>query len=677
VIFYVLYLLGGYALLSWLGAAVCAGTVFLLLRRASFAAVLLALLAIPLIAIRTTPRAEMFTVLLFAAFLSLLWEHHQTGGARLWLLPVLMIAWVNLHLGFAAGLALLAAYAATEVIELFSVSHRQNAVLRLRRFWPLAVGTCVATLANPWGWGIYRALIRQERAMSDHSRAIAEWSAVPLNWFAVTQKISLRDTGGALYLLLAVSAVAVLAALARRRIGAAVLIAGAAFLTVRHVRFEALFAVVVVIIAGAVLSDAWQSCAEAIEQPAFSSVLRMAFAVVVLGLAGLRSADLITGRTYLRTTSMASFGTRLSWWFPERAATFIERENIPGQIFNEYNEGGFIAWRLGPKYRDYIDGRAIPFGSELFNRNNRLVQSPPDSPEWQRDADRYDISTIIVPIGRYDALQFFPVLRQFCSSETWRPVYLDEVSAVFVRRRPDTAQLLQRSEIDCAVAPLPAASTHAAKAAMFNDWANAAAVLLALGHADEAFSAISNGLAIFPDSAFAHFLRARMLMDRGDFRGAEKDSQTAAALEPNTASWATLADLYRRERRSIEAAQAWEHAADQSARPSGALLSLAYAWLEARRPQDALHAFDRAERSLSGGPETDYLANVAHGRATAWAMLGNLNRAISYEEQTVRLTPGRADDWMLLADLYGRQNRLADAQRARQQASRFAPTAEH
>jgi len=58
-------------------------------------------------------------------------------------------------------------------------------------------------------------------------------------------------------------------------------------------------------------------------------------------------------------------------------------------------------------------------------------------------------------------------------------------------------------------------------------------------------------------------------------------------------------------------------------------------------------------------------------------MLGNLNRAISYEEQTVRLTPGRADDWMLLTDLYGRQNRFADAQRARHQASRFAPTAEH
>src|SRR3989442_142721 len=41
----------------------------------------------------------MFTTVLFAAFLSLIWENFQTGRARLWLLPVLMVAWVNLHLG--------------------------------------------------------------------------------------------------------------------------------------------------------------------------------------------------------------------------------------------------------------------------------------------------------------------------------------------------------------------------------------------------------------------------------------------------------------------------------------------------------------------------------------------------------------------------------------------------
>jgi hypothetical protein len=81
---YAAYLLGGYGLISWIGALACVGTVALLLRRGSAVSAGIAILAVPLIAWRTAPRADMFTVVVFAAFLSLLWENYQTGRARLW-----------------------------------------------------------------------------------------------------------------------------------------------------------------------------------------------------------------------------------------------------------------------------------------------------------------------------------------------------------------------------------------------------------------------------------------------------------------------------------------------------------------------------------------------------------------------------------------------------------------
>ena len=87
-IFYAAYLLGGFALISWMGAAACVGTIALLLRRGSAVSAAIAILTVPLIASRTTPRAEIFTVVLFAAYLSLLWENYQTGRAALWLLPL-------------------------------------------------------------------------------------------------------------------------------------------------------------------------------------------------------------------------------------------------------------------------------------------------------------------------------------------------------------------------------------------------------------------------------------------------------------------------------------------------------------------------------------------------------------------------------------------------------------
>src|SRR5450631_2586903 len=93
IVFYLAYLAGGYALVSWMGAVACAGTVALLLGRRSLTGSALAVVAVPLIANRTQPRAEMFTTILFAAFLSLLWRHYRRGRSPLWLLPILMVAW--------------------------------------------------------------------------------------------------------------------------------------------------------------------------------------------------------------------------------------------------------------------------------------------------------------------------------------------------------------------------------------------------------------------------------------------------------------------------------------------------------------------------------------------------------------------------------------------------------
>lgn len=668
-LFYATYLLGGWALLSWLGAAVCTGTVALLLRRGSLITAGLAVVVMPRIALHTTPRADMFTVLFFAAFLSLLWEQHESGRAKLWLLPLLMIAWVNFHLGFVSGIALLGAYVAIEILEMPWRARRAAAVERLRHSLPWLIATIAATMLNPWGWGIYKALLRQNAAMAEHSQEIIEWASARLSWTLVAGGWSLRGAGGVFYTMLLIAAVAVPVALFRRQFGAALLLSAAAWLSIRHIRFQALFAVVLVIVGGAVLGAALVVLREHFEDVRLRSMLAVGATVLVVTLVCVRSFDIVSDRAYLGTTDLGSFGAGLSWWFPEGAAAFLERENVPGQVFNSYNEGGYLVWRLGEKYRDYIDGRAIPFGAELFQRNGALLGTPPDSPAWQDEAQRYGINAIIVPLARYNALQFFPVLRQFCGSSKWRPIYLDEVSAVFLRATPETQDLVRRLEIDCNTAPLPASRPVARDAQSFNRWANAAALLQALGRNAEAFQATTQALAIFPDSAFVHFLRGNLLREAGDFSGAEQQYRIAASLEGNAATWSALADLYHGEHRLTSEIQARQQAVEFLPHPGLALLSLGYAYLDAHRPEDALRAFNRAEASLpQQAADPSFLANLAHGRAMAWNVLGNLNRAIAFEKETVRLSPSRVDDWLQLADLYERAGSSADAQLARERA---------
>ncbi len=639
---YAVYLLGGYVLLSCLGAVASCGTVALLLRRGSVTSAGIAIIAVPLIAARTAPRAEMFTVILFAAFFSLLWENYRTGHARLWLLPLLMALWVNLHLGFVAGIAALLAFAGIELLEMvFPGTRRQEARERLRRSWPWFVGAAISTLLNPWGWRIYQAVFRQNRAMAEHSAWISEWGSVPLSWAALSRAFSSREIP-AFYLLLAIVVIAVSLALLERQHGAALLLLGATYAGVRHIRMEALTACVVVVVGGAVLQPAISRMGSRIRQSRLRFAVATAAAALLIALAVVRSVALVR----INESSLSTFGVGLSWWFPERATEFIARENIPGEMFNSYIDGGYLIWRLGPQHRVFIDGRAIPFGPQAFLHQTELLQSSPDSALWQAEAERYNINTIILPLNRFEAV--LGQLRTYCNSANWRPVYLDQISVVMVRRKPETEQLIQRSQIDCATAPLPVGSAGISDADRYNDWADSASVLAALGRNSEALVAAHQVHLILPESSFVPWLRGNILYTMGLYPKAEQEYLAAIKADPGAPrGWFALANLYKHQGRIAETIQAQRQAIELSTLPQPLeLVKLAQLYLDTQQPRAALEAFDEAvDRAppdvlAATGPHS-LKFQADHGRALAWRSLGDTKRATAYDEQSVQdLLPG-------------------------------------
>jgi len=670
--FYLAFKLGGYALLSWMGAFTCFTVAVVLLWRGSLIAAALVILAIPSIAARTEPRADMFTLCFFAVFVAVLWRQLECGAAPMWALPILMVFWVNLHLGFIAGLAAVATYAIAEGMKTRHPDSRRDAPFE-RMVQPalwLAL-TLLATLVNPWGWGVYRALLRQNDAMPLHDRWITEWAATPITWESVVGAFNLRETGGSFFILLAVAVLAVLIAVWRRHFGIAVLLAGSSYLAIRHVRLQSLFACVVVIVAGSLLSSAFES-SQLSRRWRLPLTLGLFSAFALLAI--LRSADLISNRDYLRTTGTGSFGAGLSWWFPEGATRFIERERVPSQLFNSYNLGGYLTWRLGPKYPDYIDGRAIPFGPELFRRQDELLRLAPDSLEWQRESDLRGIHSIIVSLARYDGLQFFPVLKKFCDSDIWVPVYLDEVAAVFVRRGADAEDLIRRSRVNCSTTPLPAEALSENRSQRFNQWANAAATLLVLGRTRESIAATGNALAIYPESANVHYIRARALAATGQQSQAAEEYLTAVKLEPSEGTWAALAQMYRFQGNRTAAIDAFNRAAQDSPDPHLIYLALAYTLLEDKRPGEALRAFDRADRTAPSADsalaaDDTFPFSVAHGRSLGFFALGDIPRAVSYQEEAIRMEPQRADLWLELSALYELSGRNDEARQAKIRAN--------
>ena len=605
---YLSYAAGGYALLSWLGAAACAGTIALLLRRGGTVTAVLALMAVPLIAARTAVRAEMFTVVLFAAFLSIIWHYYRSGVGRLWLLPILMFLWTNLHLGFIAGLALCMGYVGLELGEALVPSHRDKALRRLRRAAPWLAATGVATLVNPWGAKIYVAIARQNDVLGTHATWIREWSGLRITPAKVLEVFDWRDPRSAVWWLIIAGIVAALVSASMRKFVPALMLAGAVYIVVRSSRMEALFACVVVIVGGSVLASSIPADSIAfrwvrrlrerfeIAGTARARASGLVLVAVLVLFAAVRIFDLVTNRYYLKTPQQfSSFGAGPAFWYPTEAAAFILKEQLPGNLFNDYDSGGFVAWALSPTYADYIDGRAVPFGNALLIHSMELINQPLDAAAWRSEADARNLNTVFVSTDH----EMSPLnqLRADCASQQWRPVYLDTHAAIFVRVKPETSELQRRLQIDCGSVRFdnpPAATGLRGRADAFRYSVNAAYILLALERPSEALDAAERAARIFSGSASAHFIRGFALENLGRWQEAEAELGTASELGSEDAALA-LSAQYEQHGRYQEEERVLKRAAEKSDRPYFFYMRLGYAQLRLHDPQQALISFGRAE----------------------------------------------------------------------------------
>jgi tetratricopeptide (TPR) repeat protein len=681
---YALYCLGGFAALSWLNAAACAGTVGIaFLAEQSIAAALLAIIAIPRIAFRTDAHADMFTTVLFAALLVVLWRHFRGKYAPLWLVPLILLVWVNTHLGFIAGLALLLGYVALELSEFLFAGRRGAARARLRRAAPWLLAAVPVTLLNRWGWEIYGAVYRQESQMAIHQNLIAEWRSVPLSPALLAQGLNWENLNSTYLWLLIAAVVASIVALKRREVGPAAFLLGSAYLSVRHVRFQALFAIVVIVVAAPFLTgwfrqETTTEASRATPREAARRPLATALTALLVGLGvllmGIWSYNLVSDRAYLLEGEDTLFGAGLSKSYPENAVQFVLRERLPGNIFNDYDLGGYLVFRLGPQYPDYVDGRAIPFVDVMFEQREVMGQ-PPDSEAWRKEADRHGINTLIFSLA--PSRTTVP-LQQFCKSQAWKLVYLDDVAAVFVRNRPENAQVLDRLQIDCAEvsfeppATLIADTSSRGRAKLFHFYADAGSILYRLSRNLEAEAALDRALEIFPDEPNVLHMRGRLYEVNGKFGDAERAYQMAARLGPTDGNWASLGMLYFKEQRYLDATRAMQRAADSSPRPSDYYYHLGRMYLAMKRPHEALDAFKAGEaKSVREPPDTRIKieTKLAEGRAMAWADMGDLDRAVESEREALNLTPSDPQLWTMLARFYEAQGRENLAQEARQQAA--------
>ena len=140
--------------------------------------------------------------------------------------------------------------------------------------------------------------------------------------------------------------------------------------------------------------------------------------------------------------------------YPTHAIPFI-KENLKGNMFNEFEIGGYLIYTLEPTYKTFIDGRTDMFLPVVLPEYIRLLG---DGGKYYQDSSfisyfnflvkKYDISWVIIKPDRYDILgRLHRILRD---DTHWHKVFFDDTVVIYVRDDGKNTPVIKKFAIDAA-----------------------------------------------------------------------------------------------------------------------------------------------------------------------------------------------------------------------------------
>ena len=124
-----------------------------------------------------------------------------------------------------------------------------------------------------------------------------------------------------------------------------------------------------------------------------------------------------------------SFDSRLK---PADAAEFLKSEKLTGNVFNEREFGDYIIYALWPQYKVFICAEV--YSEERFKEYFDVVRIQPG---WNEVLNKYKINWIIHNTN--SMLSIFLLER-----EDWKIIYIDKVASIFVRNTPDNQYIINK-----------------------------------------------------------------------------------------------------------------------------------------------------------------------------------------------------------------------------------------
>ena len=414
VLLYLVYRAGGPPLVIFFHSLLLLGAtvpIYLLASRrvrSIPAAVAATCLAVVPLVLHSHIRPQAFSFLLFAWFLFILLEF-RSRPRLLWLLPVLMALWANLHGAFVLGIVLIVLFLSLDIAgRCFSGEDRFRGSEAVRLIVTLFM-TCAATLINPQGFGIYHYVVTTVWHPVALAR-VTEWQAPDIHSFGDVVRFFAPFFVGVVILMrskkrpgirdLGIFLAFALFALTARRNGAwFVIVAGP-------------------LVAPYLVSEKEGRAALSESRSRARLSLALATVLIVCTLVGLPwTQQWITGKNPTRLL--------LDTGLPVRAADFIGERQLKGRMFHPQSYGDYLIWRLWPTQRTFIDGRVPIFSPELARDYFDILDVAPD---WEQRLFKYDIRYMLLDRAAAEQKKLVETAKK---TGRWRVLYEDEASVLF------------------------------------------------------------------------------------------------------------------------------------------------------------------------------------------------------------------------------------------------------
>ncbi len=363
-----------------------------------------------------SPRPQMISFFLSAVVLYLLLDFQRGKHDRLWLIPVIMAVWGNLHAGFSIGFILMAALIAGEALgNLFAPKREPKLSWRgVRKLCLIFVVSLAAICINPYGLqmltvpfqtvgiGALQNFIQEWNSPNFHERQMLPFLALLFLTFGAAGASARRLTWTDF-----------------------ILFSGTAYLALNAGRNVALFAVAATPLLTTYANSVLQERGWVIRpQRRVTRVMAIANIVIIV-LVGLGAAVKVLA---VMTPQMVR--EALDMTLPVAAVEHLKTESLPANLFNSYNWGGYLTY-FAPEYPVFVDGRTDLYGDDFLT--NAYLNTALAGEGFAGTLDLYGINSVLIETGS-------GLARVLSESPDWDVAYQDDMASVIVRRTPIAGQ---------------------------------------------------------------------------------------------------------------------------------------------------------------------------------------------------------------------------------------------